>query len=203
MSMLAKQNEYYTREEYLAREEVARYKSEFYNGEIVAMSGGSRNHSVICLNMNRRVAEALDSRDDCVGFESNMKLDIPQYNLFVYPDMMVVCGDIEFSESRTDIIKNPILVIEVLSPSTEQTARMKKFVYYQSIPSIQEYVLVWQEEPRVEVYFKQSEKSWLYTIADGLDAIILFRSIKHEFALKDIYHKVDWQHAENTANTKL
>ena len=193
MGIPARQQEYCTKEEYLVREEVAEYKSEYYDGEIVAMSGGSRNHSVICLNLNRRVAEALDSRDDCVGFESNMKLDIPKYNLFVYPDMMVACGDIEFSESRTDIIKNPILVIEVLSPSTERTERMKKFVYYQSIPSIQEYVLVWQDEPRVEVYFKQKTKSWLYTVAAGLEDTIMFRSINHEFRLADIYHKVDWQ----------
>lgn len=192
----AVQQNSYTKEEYLAREESAAYKSEYYDGEIVAMAGGSYNHSRICCNIIRRLEEALDARDDCVGFESNMKLDIPAYNLFVYPDMMVACGDIEFAEGRTDIIKNPLLIIEVLSASTEQTDRMRKFVYYQSIPSVQEYALIRQDEPRVEVYFKQYEKSWIYTVAAGLDDAILFRSINHEFRLADIYRKVDWQQEE-------
>lgn len=192
MAEPAPEQHYYTREEYLAREEIAEYKSEYYDGEIVAMAGGSQNHSIISCNIIRRSSEALDEKD-CLVFDSNMKLDIPKYNLFVYPDVMVACGKLEYSKGRTDIIKNPILVIEVLSPSTEQGDRMKKFAYYQTMPSIQEYVLVWQDEPRVEVYFKQGEKSWLYTVADGLDAAILFRSIDHEFALKDVYQKIDWE----------
>ena len=202
MAMPARQQECYTREEYLVREEVAEYKSEYYDGEIVAMSGGSRNHSVICLNVNRRVAEALDSRDDCVGFESNMKLDIPKHNLFVYPDMMVVCGDIEFSEERQDSILNPLLLFEVVASETEEHDIVKKFKAYLEIPSVQEYVMISEEELQVQTYFRQSEKSWLYTMADGLDATILFHSIGHEFALKEIYQKVDWQHAERDKSVK-
>lgn len=192
MAMPATEPEYYTREEYLAREEVAEYKSEYYDGEIVAMAGGTYNHSTICFNMIRRIGEAIDGKN-CVGFDSNMKLDIPTYNLFVYPDVMVACGDVEFSEGQNNIITNPILVIEVLSDSTETTDRIKKFAYYQNISSIQEYVLISQKEPKVEVYFKQQEKSWIYTVADGLEATVLFRSLDHQVRLADIYQNVDWQ----------
>lgn len=195
MAMPATEPEYYTREEYLAREEVADYKSEYYDGEIVAMAGGTYNHSAVCFNVIGDIRQAIREKN-CVGFDSNMKLDIPAYNLFVYPDVMVACGEVEFVGNRTDIIRNPLLIIEVLSPSTEQVDRMKKFVYYQSIPSIQEYALIWQDEPRIEVYFKQKEKSWLYTVAAGLDDTITFRSINHKFRLADIYHKVDWQQRE-------
>jgi Uma2 family endonuclease len=181
----------YTGAEYLELEEQSEYKSEFYNGEIFAMSGGSRNHSVICVNLNRKLAESLDDKD-CILFDSQMKLDIPKLNSFVYPDVMVVCGDIEFYENRTDIIRNPILIIEVLSPSTESFDRSGKFQYYQTVLSVKEYVLISQEKPMIEVYYKQDERNWLYSVANGLDEKILLRTIQCELALRDIYRKTDW-----------
>ncbi|MCP4404529.1 MAG: Uma2 family endonuclease, partial [bacterium] len=158
----------YSREEYLEIEERAEYKSEYYNGEIFAMAGGSRNHSVICLNVNWGIREAISTKD-CVGFESNMKLDIPKIRSFVYPDAMVVCGEIEFSEEREDCIKNPLLIVEVLSPSTEAFDRGRKFAYYRSIESLREYVMISQTEASVESFYKQNEKVWRYTVARGLD----------------------------------
>ncbi len=183
---------YYTGAEYLELEEQSEYKSEFYNGEIFAMSGGSRNHSVICVNLNRKLAESLDDKD-CILFDSHMKLDIPKLNSFVYPDAMVVCGDIEFYENRTDIIRNPILIIEVLSPSTESFDRSGKFQYYQTVSSVREYVLISQEKPMIEVYYKQDERNWLYSVVKGLEEKILLRTIQCELTLKDIYRKTDWQ----------
>ena len=197
MSEPAAQKTYYTREEYLMLEDQAEYKSEYYNGEIFAMAVGSRNHSVICFNLNRRTGEAIDNKD-CVGFDSNMKLDIPKANLFIYPDVMVVCGEIEFSENRNDILQNPVLVIEVLSPKTESFDRGKKFGYYRTIPSIREYVLVSQAEPVVEVFYKQDEKTWQYTAVKGFDETVEFQTLQCELALKDIYQKVVWE--EGTSN---
>jgi Uma2 family endonuclease len=106
---------------------------------------------------------------------------------------MVACREVTFAGGRNNIIANPLLIIEVLSDSTESTDRIKKIAYYQSIPSVREYVLISQKEPKVEVYVKQQAKSWIYTVAEGLDNTIAFRSIEQEFALRDIYHKVDWQ----------
>lgn len=192
MSEAVTQKTYYTREEYLALEDQAEYKSEYYNGEIFAMAGGSHKHSVICGNMIQRVGEAIEDKD-CIRYDSNMKLDIPKYNLFVYPDVMAVCGKIEFLENRTDIIKNPVLVIEVLSPATQAFDRGKKFACYRSVPSIREYVLVSQDEPMVEAYYKQDEKTWVYTVARGLEERITFQTIQNELLLKDIYQKVEWE----------
>ncbi len=182
----------YGREEYLAIEEQADYKSEFYNGEIFAMSGGSHNHSVICVNLTRRIAEAIDDKN-CTGFESNMKLNIPQADSFVYPDIMVVCGKVGFFGDRTDIITNPILIAEVLSPGTQVFDRGKKFEYYRSVPSVKEYLLVSQEKPMVEAFFRQDAKTWLYSVAEGLEETVCLRSIEYELALRDIYRKVLWQ----------
>jgi len=187
----AEQRLYYTREEYLAIEDQMDFRSEFYDGEIIAMSGGSRNHSVICFNTIRRIGEGIDEKN-CVGFDSNMKLDIAEQNLFVYPDVMVVCGDIEFSENRTDIIRNPVLIIEVPSPSTEGFDRGDKFAYYRSLPSFREYVLISQNEPRVEVFYKQDANKWLYSVFRGLEKAVVLQTIQHKLSLKEIYQKVDW-----------
>ncbi len=190
MGEAAVQKSYCTIEDYLAIEEESDYKSEYYNGEIIAMSGGSRNHSVICFNLNRRIGEAIDDKD-CTGFDSNMKLRISKEDLFVYPDVMVVCGNIEFYENRTDILINPVLIVEVLSPSTLSFDRGEKSEYYRTLPSLKEYLLISQDKPTVEAYYKQDEKKWLYSVAEGLEESIYLQSIDCKIALKDIYHKTE------------
>jgi len=194
MSEPLARNDYFTREEYLETESLAEYKSEYYNGEIFAMAGGTPEHSAICFNLIRRVAEAIDNKN-CRGFESNMKLEIAEADAFVYPDLMVICGAVEFAENRKDAITNPVLIIEVLSPGTESFDRGKKFEYYQMIKSLKEYVLVSQDTPALETYFRQDKNQWLYTVAKGLDETVLLNSIEYEIALKDIYHKVNWKKA--------
>ncbi len=181
--------QYYSKEEYLDMEALAEYKSEYYNGEIFAMSGGSPAHSLICVNLNRRVAEAIDNKD-CRCFESNMKLEIETADAYVYPDAMVVCGDIEFAENTEYVLTNPVLIIEVLSPSTESFDRGKKFEYYRTIDTLKEYVLVSQDKPMVEVYLRQDKNLWLHSVVKGLDNTIVFQSLECEIALKDIYQKV-------------
>ena len=179
-----------TREEYLEMEVQSEFRSEFYEGQIFAMTGGSPRHSQICVNVIRRVAEAIDHRD-CRCFESNMKLEIVQARAFFYPDVMVVCGDIELARDTTDAILNPILIVEVLSPSTESFDRGKKFEYYRMVPSLREYILISQETPMVESYFKEDESHWMYTVAKGLDQSIPVRSLDLKITLEYLYLKVD------------
>jgi len=179
-----------TREAYLEMEDQSEFKSEFYGGQIFAMTGGSPKHSQICVNVIRRVAEAIDHRD-CRCFESNMKLEITHPRAFVYPDVMVVCGDVELARGTTDAVVNPVLIVEVLSPSTESFDRGKKFEYYRRVPSLREYVLVSQETPRVESYYKEDQSHWTYTVTKGLDQSIPIRTLDRELALGDLYLKVD------------
>ncbi len=180
---------FYSKEEYLEMEAAADYKSEYYNGEIFAMSGGSPNHSVICVNLTWSIREATRNKN-CTGFESNMKLAIAKTNSYVYPDLMVVCGDIELAENTSDAITNPVLIIEVLSPGTESFDRGLKFEYYRTIPSLKEYVMVSQDKPRVESFFRQNENFWYYKVIEGLDKTIIFQSLEYETALREIYHKI-------------
>ena len=193
MGQAARQEEpFYMRDEYLRLEEQAERKSEYYNGELFAMSGGSFNHSVICVNWLWKLRDAL-TNTPCVVFDSNMKVEISRRSTFLYPDVMAVCGKPEFVEGCTDILKNPIMIIEVLSPGTEGFDRIKKFAYYQTLPSLREYVLAAQDEARVETYQKQTEQSWIYTVAEGLDAVISLRSLGVECSLREIYHKTIWE----------
>jgi Uma2 family endonuclease len=178
----------YTRKEYLLMEASADIKSEYYQGEIFAMTGGTPNHSTICFNLTRRVGEAIDNTN-CRGFESNMKLFILEADAYVYPNAMVVCGDVKLAEDTTDAITNPVLIIEVLSPGTESFDRGRKFDYYRTIPSFKEYVLVSQDKPKVELYFRQSETVWQYRVIEGLDKAFLLQSLDYELKLADIYAK--------------
>ena len=189
MGQALAQKQYYTAEEYLKMERKAQYKSEYYNGEIFAMAGGTPEHSSICFNLYRRIGEALDNKD-CRGFDSNMKLEIPAFKAYVYPDVMVVCGKVELSDQGEDVIKNPVLIIEVLSSSTESFDRGKKFEYYRTLPSVKEYVLVSQDEPMVEIFFRTSETVWTYTEVKGIDNTASMQSIESNISLRDSYQKV-------------
>jgi Uma2 family endonuclease len=180
---------FYSKEEYLDMEAAADYKSEYYNGEIFAMSGGSPKHSIISFNLIREIGKGIRNKN-CTGFESNMKLEIPEADAYVYPDLMVVFGDIELAENASDAITNPVLIIEVLSPSTESFDRSLKFEYYRTLPSLNEYVLISQNKPKVESFFKQTDMIWQYTIIEGLDKTLVFQSLEYEIALREIYHKV-------------
>ena len=184
----------YTREEYLAIEDRADYKSEYHQGEIFAMAGGSRNHSVICVNVIRRLSEAVDDKD-CIVFDGNMKLDIREADAILYPDSMVVCGDVEFYQNRTDAVGNPALIVEVISPSTESFDRGKKFQLYRLIPSFREYLLISQDSPTVERFFKQAENRWLYSVSNGVDGSVTVQSVGGELSLNHIYRKVAFDDA--------
>lgn len=192
MAHTAVKERLYTPEEYLMREEGAAYKSEYINGEIVAMAGGSLKHSQICFNLIRQISDAI-AHKDCIGLESNVKVEIQRGRQYFYPDAMVVCGKVEFAKKRTDTIKNPLLIVEILSPATEAFDRNKKFAAYRTLPSLREYVLVYQDEPQIEAFFKEDEKTWRYTVARDLEDTIRLLSLDCDLALRDIYQKIEWE----------
>lgn len=186
-----KQQRHYTKEEYFALEEKAEYKSEYRHGEIIAMAGGSARHNLIAANMIRRILEGLDSRD-CIGYGSDMKIDIAPAKAYVYADALVVCAPQLFAENRNDLIKNPTLIVEVFSPSTEAYDRGEKFRFYRLLSSFSEYVLISQKEPLVEVFNKQDDKAWLYQVYQGLETVVNLTALDRAIPLSEIYQKVDF-----------
>ena len=140
-------------EEYLRMEEAAEHKSEYYHGEIFAMSGASVSHNLIVMNVGASLHHSL--RDsDCFVFPSDMKLELERAEHYAYPDLSVVCGKIEYAADRDDIISNPVVIVEVLSESTKDYDRGTKFRAYRRIPSLRDSVLIDQYDYGVEYFFK-------------------------------------------------
>ena len=152
----------YTYEEYLAYEQDSGLKHEFDDGEITAMAGGSRRHNALAL----RVGACLDAsrQPGCVAFQSDQRIRVLATGRTTYPDVSMVCGAIEGDPADPSgaTISNPSLIVEVLSPSTEEVDRGHKWLHYQSIPSLVEYVLVSQTHPRVECFRRLSSGAWEY-----------------------------------------
>lgn len=190
MTALPKKKKY-TSEQYLALEEKAEYRSEFDNGEIVQMAGGSLDHARIIGNIDRSFGNKLS--EDCESITTEVKVWVESRRKFYYPDVFVFCGEPSFYKKRNDTIINPVLIVEVLSDGTEAKDRGKKFFAYQSLDFFAEYVLVSQKSPLVEQFIKQSDGSWKYLATIGLKSIVKLESIGVELTLKEIYQRVEFE----------
>lgn len=182
----------YTFKEYLALEQHADYKSEYWDGTLVALAGGTPTHGKIANNIGTAINNGLDKKStNCSAYNSDVKVFIPDFNRGVYPDCMTICGEEEFHKDSKAVVKNPCLIIEVLSESTKEYDSNGKFEGYRSIPSFKEYVLVWQTIPKVQSWYKEDKDLWRISSAFGLDKTIKLYSIDCEIALKDIYKRVN------------
>ncbi len=176
--------------EYLERERRAQTKSEFYLGEVFAMAGASRWHNVIVGNLVRRLSEALDDRP-CEVYPSDMRVRCPN-GLGTYPDVSVAC-DPEFEDHHGDTLLNPVVIVEVLSPSTESCDRGTKFQAYRGLNSLKEYVLVSQEKPFIEHYLRQSEfEQWVLTSIDLPDGQLVLPTLDVSLPVAEVYARVDF-----------
>ena len=179
-----------TPEQYLEIEREAEFRSEYLNGEVVAMSGGTPNHARIALNTAMRLAEQLAGHR-CEAFGGDLlRLYSIEHKVFTYPDVLVTCGPHQFLDARGDTITDATVIVEVLSPSTEAHDRGFKFAQYQQLDSLEEYVLVSQIEPRVESFRRQMNGKWLYSDVRGIAAICRFDSVDCEVPLSEIYYQV-------------
>ncbi|MDQ3321442.1 MAG: Uma2 family endonuclease [Acidobacteriota bacterium] len=181
----------YTPEEYLALEDEAEFRSEYENGEIVQMAGGSLNHTQIGFNTAKAIDRKIDG--NCRTLTSEVKVWVESIKKFYYPDVLVLCGEPSFHRKRTDTIINPILIVEVLSDSTEAKDRGEKFFAYQTLESLREYVLVSQNRAVVEQFIRQSDGSWKYLATIGLESSVKLESIGVELGLQEIYQKITFR----------
>jgi len=177
--------------EYLEFERKSEIKHEYFKGEIFAMSGAKRNHNKITTNLSGLVWQHLKGKN-CENYSNDMRVFVPETGLYTYPDLVVVCGEPQFQDDVFDTLLNPVLLIEVLSDSTEGYDRGKKFQHYRSIESLQEYVLVAQNEARIEKYVRHGDGFWLLSEAVGFDATIEFSSIECKIALREVYDKINF-----------
>jgi Uma2 family endonuclease len=180
-----------TPKEYLARERKAEFKSEYWNGQVFAMSGGTEKHVTITTNLTVALYLQL-SRKGCRIFGSDMRVRVEASDLYTYPDVSVVCGKRKFEGSSADTLLNPVLIAEVLSPSTERYDRVGKFAMYSGIESLREYVLVSQSSVHVERYLRHPGGKWAMTEAVRLKDAIKLASVPAVLKLRDVYRQVDF-----------
>jgi Uma2 family endonuclease len=174
-----------TEEQYLQIERKAETKSEFHDGRMFAMAGGSLNHSLIAASMVALLHRQMPS--GCRTFTSDLQIKAAAVGLFTYPDCGVYCGDPQFYGNQTDVILNPLLIVEVLSPSTEGYDRGKKFELYRTIDSFREYLIVHQDRRRVEHYSRQDDGSWLLRDHAGAGDSVVIARLNLQIPLTDLY----------------
>ena len=178
-------------EEYLAIERAAEFKSEYYDGHMYAMSGGSASHAQIIGNLTRELGNALRQKP-CGVLPNDLRVRVPPARFYTYPDVAVVCGPMQFADDQKDTLINPTLLIEVLSSSTEGRDRGFKFHRYSEIESLQEYALVSQFRPRVEIFRRQQANQWLFTVVTGLESMCTFDSVGATIPVLEIYHRIEF-----------
>ncbi len=180
----------YTPEEYLALERKADYKSEYVNGQIIAMAGASRQHNLIAGNLYREVSQQVRGRP-CEAYISDMRVKVGSTGLYTYAHVVVVCGDIRFEDASHDTLLNPVVIVEVLSASTEAYDRGEKFAHYRRLESLQEYLLVAQDKVRLEHYVRQGSQ-WVLSEVSDLNDTVHLAAIGCEVVLQEVYDKVQF-----------
>lgn len=188
--MTAQPKVYVTVPEYLELERTGDIKHEYFAGAIYAMVGASVQHNLITGNTYASLHAQLRKRN-CNVFPSDMRVKAVQTGLYTYPDITVVCGQLQFEDEREDTLVNPVVLIEVLSPSTENYDRGKKFQNYRTMLSLREYILIAQDDHRVEHYARQSDNTWILSEVVDLHDRVELTSIQCVLDLVDIYEKVE------------
>ncbi len=180
-----------TFDEYAALEAVSETRSEFHDGRVYAMSGSSNSHATICTNLGGMLYIRLKG-GSCRSYISDMAFSPVPGRDSVYPDAMIVCGEPSIYSAGIDFILNPTVVFEVLSPSTEAYDRGKKFDLCAKAESLQEYILISQDQVQADVYTRQREGKWIRSQVSGLEATLRIESVNIEIPLADLYERVEF-----------
>lgn len=187
MSTLPKH--FITPEEYLHREKDAEFRSEYFRGEIFAMAGASANHNLIVGNCVQTLGQQLKKKP-CRVYPSDLKLRIEATGLYTYPDLSVVCGEPQLESNGGDVLLNPVVLVEVLSDSTEAYDRGKKFEHYRTIPSLKHYLLVAQDRHSIDCFSRKPDGSWSLTSCQALDEKVELDAIDSQLVAAEVYDKV-------------
>ncbi len=180
---------YMTADEYLQKERTAEFRSEYFRGEMFAMAGASANHNLIVGNCIQALGQQLKKKP-CRVYPSDLKLRIEATGLYTYPDLSVVCGEPQLDSDGVDVLLNPVVLVEVLSDSTEAYDRGKKFEHYRTIPSLMHYILVAQDRHSIDCFSRHTNGSWFLATCQALGEKLVFSAIDCELAIEDVYDKV-------------
>lgn len=188
------ETQHYTADEYLELEIAAAQRSEYCDGKIIPMTGGTPNHNDIAGNLYILLKSALKGKNYRT-FYADQRLWIPANNFYIYPDVMVLSKPLELQTGRKDTVINPCFIAEVLSKSTQNYDRSEKFVAYRTIPTFQEYLLIDQYRIHVEHYVKTTVNQWLFSEYDDPTITLLFSTIEVTMQIADLYEHIDFVEA--------
>ncbi|MFM7905281.1 MAG: Uma2 family endonuclease [Microcystis sp.] len=189
------ETKYYTPEEYLALEETSEDKNEYRQGEIIPMVGATTNHNQIAGNFYRRFPLNINNQDYYTYMET-VRLWLSDYSIYTYPDVMVIKGQPLYQGNSQSNVINPLIIVEVLSNSTQAYDRGDKFKFYRSLPTFQEYILIEQSSYSVERYYKQKDDQWLVDFLTGENVVLQLMSVDWQISLQDLYQRVNFDLAE-------
>jgi Uma2 family endonuclease len=190
-AMVAKPSRYFTADEYLQAERNAPHRSEFYDGEIFAMVGASEEHVTLMSSLLTELHTQLRGTG-CRVFANDMRVKVEATGLYTYPDLVIVCGNRVFEEQHGTTLLNPLVLIEILSHSTEAYDRGAKFRHYRQIPSLQEYVLVSQEERRIERYQRGDEGKWVFSEIAGSEGTLSLIAVPAVLTMARVYEYIEF-----------
>jgi Uma2 family endonuclease len=179
-------------QDYLAFERISKEKHEYFQGKIVAMAGASLIHNRLVANILREVGGALKDKA-CEILPSDIRVSIPSRESYMYPDAVIVCGQPEMEDDKFDTLKNPAVIFEILSPSTEDHDRGRKFFFYRQIPSFKEYILVDSTQPFVEVSRQEENGAWKFEIITDPDGQLFISSVGISIPIAEVYRNVSFQ----------
>lgn len=185
----------YNADQYLALEETADYRSQFYEGEIFAIAGASRRHNTVAMNTAGNLHSQLRNRS-CEIYQNDMRVKVAA-DFYTYPDIVIVCGEPQIEQKHGENLLNPQVIIEVLSPSTERFDRGEKARLYRLMPSLEEYVLISQNEMHIEHFVRQKNGGWLLTELSKATEILELPTISCQVDLSEIYAKIDFSVEKN------
>ncbi|WP_295391897.1 Uma2 family endonuclease [uncultured Thiodictyon sp.] len=178
-----------TPKDYLVWERQQETRHEYFDGEIYAMTGASREHNLVCLNIAASLHTQMRGKP-CEVYNNDMRVKVSKTGMYTYPDIAAVCGEPQFEDAAVDTLLNPVVIIEVLSDSTEQYDRGAKFRHYRTVASLRHYLLVAQSECRVEHYVRESNNRWLLTEYREIDESIDLAALECRLRLGDMYERV-------------
>jgi len=189
------ENRYYTPEEYCRLEETAEYKNEYLDGEITPMVGATTNHNLIALNFCRNFPANINNQDYWV-LMSDVRLWMPSYRFYTYPDVMVIKDKPLYEGKGTNTVTNALIIVELLSKSTRDYDRTDKFKFYRSIPEFKEYILIDQYRYYVEQFYQHNNGEWLFKASESDKDALRFYSVDFQMSLLDIYQRIDFNLSE-------
>jgi len=189
--MLKAHEKYVTTEAYFQQEDTAEYRSEYFYGDVFAMTGGTLNHNRISVNIASLLNAQFRGRP-CEAFTIDLRVEVEKNVHYAYPDVVVVCGEMNLADGRSDTITNPVVILEVLSESTRDYDRGSKFTAYRNIETLTDYLLIDQKRVHIEYFSKESDGAWRLREYFDTEALVEIKSIGAGLPIDAIYERVEF-----------